>query len=213
VSFRVSVDSSTLQDTIAYFEFVGGNASDAVRVAINKAGPPIRTKASSEIRSQVRLKAGYVRDRLKLIKATRNRLEGRIQTPSRGLLLSRYSTNAVIANDKGMMIRAPKVPPRGIKVKVKPTGSVKTMGKEWFYMKLRGSNRIGIVKRRTDTDRIDRRFKATTLQKGKYDVAYGPSLSQVFTDVKDDVLPEAQRRYEAELKDAVRFLLKKQKPG
>jgi len=205
VSFRVSVDSSTLQSTIAYFEFVGGNASDAVRVAINKAGPPIRTKSSSEIRSQVRLKAGYVRDRLKLIKATRNRLEGRIQTPSRGLLLSRYSTDSLIASDKVSWIRPPAIPARGIKVKVKPKEAPKTMSKDWFYMVLKGSNRIGIARRRAKGSLGPRG--------GKFDVAYGPSLSQVFTDVKDDVLPEAQRRYESELKDAVRFLLKKQKPG
>jgi len=210
--YSVKVDRGDIQEAINYFEFLGGNASDAIRVGINKAGPPIRTKASKEIRSQVRLKAAYVKDRLKLTKATRQKLEGRIQAPSRGLLLSRYSTDTQVSGDKVSWLRPPPIPARGIKVKVKPSGPVKTMGKEWFYMVLRGSGRIGIVKRRTDTDRIDRRFRATTLQKGKYDVAYGPSLSQVFTDVKDDILPEASEIYQDKVLDAVRYLLQKKYP-
>jgi hypothetical protein len=48
--------------------------------------------------------------------------------------------------------------------------------------------------------------------KSKIDVAYGPSLSQVFDDVKDAVSPIAESRYQKELLDAVNYLLRKQYP-
>jgi len=202
--YSVKVDRGDVEEALSLLEFVGGNASDAVRVGINKAGPKIRTKASSEIRSQVRLKASYVKDRLKLTKASRRKLEGRISTPSRGLLLSRFSTDANISGDKVSWIKPPPEPARGIKVKVKPAGPIKTMSNDWFYLVLRGSGRVGIARRRPKGQLGPRG--------GKFDVAYGPSLSQVFTDVKDDILPEAGEIYQEQVLDAVRFLLQKKTP-
>ena len=109
-------------------------------------------------------------------------------------------------------LKPPPLPKRGIRVKVKPQGATKQLGSEYFYMVLPNSRALGIVKRRTDTNRLDRRFRADTKAKGKYDVAYGPSLSQVFTTVRDDVLPEASSRLQYELLDAMRYLLAKQYP-
>jgi hypothetical protein len=99
LSYQVEVDSRSLNEALLYFQFLGGATDDAVRVAINKAGPKVRTKASQAIRGQVRLKAKYVKDRLEFQKASLSKLTGRITTPSRGLLLSRYSTSAQVAND------------------------------------------------------------------------------------------------------------------
>jgi hypothetical protein len=99
LSYQVEVDSRSLNEALLYFQFLGGATDDAVRVAINKAGPKVRTKASQAIRGQVRLKAKYVKDRLEFKRASLSKLTGRITTPSRGLLLSRYSTSAQVAND------------------------------------------------------------------------------------------------------------------
>lgn len=202
ISYEVKADSDDVAQAISLFEFVGGNAKDAIRVAINKAAKPIRTKASSAIRDQVRLKAGYVRDRLTIKKATRGNLSGAIRTPSRGLLLSRFSTDPNVNPEKVSWLKPPPEPPRGIKVKVKPSGSSKTMSNNFFYMVLPQSRALAIVRRR---DKVGPRG-------GKIDVAYGPSLSQVFTDVSEDVLPEASEIYEKEMLDAIRFLLQKKFP-
>ena len=199
LQYDIKPDEAQLADAISLFEFVGGNTSDAVRVAINKTAPKIRTRASSAIRSQVRLTAAYVRDRLTIRKAMRTNLTGAIQTPSRGLLLSRFSTDPLIAGDKVDWIKPPLVPAGGIKVKVKPDGEAKAVGGKPFYMVLKNSRAIGIVRR---------------IGAGRrgIEVLHGPSLSQVFNTVRDDVLPEATAEYQAQLLDAMRYLLAKKYP-
>lgn len=204
--YRVEPDRESLREAIRFFEFIGGNSQRAIQVAINKAGPKIRTKASKEIRSQIRLKASYVNSRLKFDRASAYRLEGRIKTPARGLLLSRFSTDPRIAGDNVSWIRPPATPPRGIRVKVKPgagtkvvNGDNETEGKP-FYMILADSGRVGIAARR----------KTPGPRGGKIKVFHGPSLSQVFTDVKDEV--DADGEYTAQLADAMRYLIAQRRP-
>lgn len=204
ISYVVSANKEQIADAVSLFEFVGGNSQDAVRVAINRAAPKVKTKASQAIRSQVRLKASYVNDkeRLKIRPASRRDLSGAISTQSRGLLLSKYSTDSQVASDKISWIKPPATPARGIRVKVKPSGPTKPLGKQFFYMVLPKSRALAIVRRR-DTPGPEG---------GLIDVAYSPSLSQVFNTVRDDVLPEASNIYQGELLDAMRFLLAKQFP-
>lgn len=206
ISYEVKPDEAAIREAVSLFEFVGGQTSDAIRIAINKAAPKIRTKASRAIREQVRLQASYVNERLVIKRATRANLSGRITTPSRGLLLSRFSTDGSVAN--GTAGSVPKPPARGIRVKVKPTGAAKpvqgdreTQGKP-FYIRLKDSGGIGIAAR----------LKKAGSRGGRIKVFHGPSLSQVFSTVRDDVLPEAGREYQAQLLDAMRYLLRKQYP-
>lgn len=208
IGYEVRVDEAKLRQAIGVFELVGGNTDKAVRVAINKAGPKVRTRASREIRSQVRLKAADVNRRLKFERATSGKLEGRIRAPSRGLLLSRFATNRQVADPNIRWLSPPPEPPRGIKVKVKPrggtekvTGGSDVAGKP-FYMVLPNSRRLAIAARR----------RTSGPEGGEIKVFFGPSLSQVWTDVKDDVQPEASEIYTGELIDAMRFLLAKEHP-
>lgn len=202
ISYRASPDKDQLADAMSLFEFVGGNADEAIRVAINRTAPKVRTRASQAIRSQVRLAAAYVNERLTIRRATRQNLSGAIQTPSRGILLPRYSTDSLISGDRVSWIKPPPTPPRGIRVRVKPGGPIKPMGRSFFYMVLPKSRALAIVRRRD----------APGPMGGKIDVKYGPSLSQVFNTARDDVLPEASEIYQAELLDAMRYLLQKQHP-
>lgn len=202
LSFEFLVNQEQVSDAIKTFEFIGGNSADAIRVAINKTTPRVRTRASALIREQVRLTASYVGDRLTIGKATRARLSGSIHTPVRGLLLSRFSTDSLIAGDKTSWIRPPFVPDRGIRVKVKPNdapkvvkGDAQTQGKP-FYVVLNGGQNVAIAAR----------FKG---ERRKFKVFYGPSLSQVFTTVKNDILDEASNIYRDEIIDAVRYLTQK----
>lgn len=203
IAYNVQVDEVAVRDAASLFEFVGGNSEDALRIAINKTAPKIRTLASKAIRTQVRLSASYVGERLVITKATRKRLTGAIATPSRGLLLSRFSTDPLIAGEKVGWIRPPLVPPGGIRVKIKPSGSPKGAPGEGankpFYMVLNKGANVGIMVR-TGTGRKD--IKAL----------YGPSLSQVFNTVRGDVLPEAGAELQAQLLDAMRYLLVKAFP-
>lgn len=205
LAYEIQIDQAQVADAVSLFEFVGGNTSDAIRIAINKSAPKVRTTASRAIRDQVRLAASYVNERLVIRKATRARLNGAISTPSRGLLLSRFSTDALIASEKASWIRPPLIPRGGIKVKVKPDGCAKavsggsdTAGNKPFYMILNGGRNIGIAARLAGSKKVK--------------VFSGPSLSQVFDTVRDDVLPGAAAEYQHQLLDAMRYILVKQYP-
>lgn len=207
IRYEIKPNEASLSEAMALLEWYGIHTEDAVRIAINKTAPRVRTMASREIRNQVRLQASYVNSRMSVIRASRGQLTGGISTPSRGMLLSRFSTDTSIADDARTWDRAPAVPPRGIRVKVKPSGSVKvvrggsgTKGQP-FYMRLPGGN-LGIVARR--------QFPGP--EGGRIDVLYGPSLSQVFDSVRDDVLPAATEEYERQLIDAMRYLAVKRLP-
>lgn len=134
--------------------------------AINRVLGKQRTEGSKRIRQQVALKAGYVRDRLTIRKAREAKPEGAIQTPSRGVLLSRFKVRQL--RRKGR--RA------GLAVKVKAKGSAKTMRGAFLVKLPNGVDAVAIRERGQG-----RRFR----------VLYGPSVSQVFTAVSQDMAPQA----------------------
>jgi GMP synthase (glutamine-hydrolysing) A subunit len=167
-----------------------------------------RQQEVRKVREQVRLSASYVGDKLTVSKASRANLSAAIMTPSRGLLLSKFSTDALIAGEKVSWLKPPPVPPLGIRVKVKPDGAAKrvagdseTTGQP-FYLVLKNSGALGIAARRQSAGN----------RGGKLKVFHGPSLSQVFDEVRQEVLPEAGSELTAQLLDAMRYLLVKQYP-
>lgn len=208
IQYEVTADTEQVAEAVSLFEFVGGNTSDAIRIAINKAAPKAKTMASRAIRDQVRLVASYVNGRLTVTKATRSRLSAVITTPDRGLLMTRYSTDSTVAMgvDKFNWLKPPPIPAKGIKIKIKPSGSVKSapsfQGNKPFYMVLKNSRTLGIAARLTSPGKEGGRFK----------IFNSPSLSQVFNTVRDDVLPAASAEYQFQLLDAMRYLLVKQHP-
>lgn len=208
IGHSVAVDQAQVKEAVALFEFVGGNSRDALRIAINKTAPKIKTLSSRKVREQVRLSASYVGDKLTVSKASRANLSAAIMTPSRGLLLSKFSTDALIAGEKVSWLKPPPVPPLGIRVKVKPDGAAKrvagdseTTGQP-FYLVLKNSGALGIAARRQSAGN----------RGGKLKVFHGPSLSQVFDEVRQEVLPEAGQELTQQMLDAMRYLLVKQYP-
>jgi hypothetical protein len=208
-SYDVQVDPGKIKEAASLFEFVGGNSADAMRVAINKTTPKVRTASSRAIREQVRLQASYVSQRLSIVKATRRTLNGRIRALSRGLLLSRFSTDPVIASEKVGWFRPPLVPAQGIRVKVKPsggarlvTGDAETRGNKPFYLVINKGANVAIAARLNNPGP----------RGGQLKVFSGPSLSQVFNTVRDQVTPSAADIFEGELLDAMRYLLVKKYP-
>lgn len=189
----VRIERQSLNNLRLYLASIGRESPKAHVRALNKTATKAKTESSQAIRQQVRLKAAYVKQRLKVRKANRNNLSAAISTPTRGLLISRFSTDSSISGDKVSWVKPPAEPPRGIRVKVKPTGGAKVFegdssieGKP-FYMVLKGSRRVAIAGRRVTPGP----------RGGKIKVFHGPSLSQVFTDVKDD-LSEPMLQYQLE---------------
>lgn len=206
IGYRLEVNQQQLAEVDSLLAHIKAGSDKALTIGANKAGPKIRTLASRKIRDQVRLKAGYVSKNLKFVRGTKTK-PARISTPSRGILLSRFDTNAQIGDpDRVSWIKAPPVPPRGIRVKVKPSGGTTgvgappgTVGKP-FYLRLKNSGRIGIAFRRANAGP----------RGGKLSVRYGPSLSQVFNTVRDDVLPDASQEFQKQVHEAALFLVRKE---
>jgi|SRR5690554_780166 len=178
------VERSSLQEVRALLARFSDGARRAHARSLNQTATKARTESSQDIRKQIRLNAAYAKSLLTITKASQKKLQSKVATPYRGLLLSRFSTDTRVSGDKVGWLKPPPVPPRGIRVKVKPTGGPKLLegdseikGKP-FYMVLPGtSGRVAIVGRK----------RALGSQGGEIKVFYGPSLSQVFTDVKEEV--------------------------
>lgn len=195
------IDKASLSNVRLLLKGVKNEAPKILTRALNETAKKAGTEGSREVRKKVNLKAAYVKERLKVDKANFRNLQSRVKTPSRGLLLSRFSTNAQVKSEKISWIKPPLVPKRGIKVKVDPsqgseyvTGGTEVRGKP-FYMALK-NGRLAIAARR----------KVLGPQGGKIKVFYGPSLSQVFNNVIDDLrepLAEFQEEQVSKQIDAV----------
>jgi len=180
---RAEVSRTSLRSVQVALKGISGEAPKVLTRSLNRTAQKAQTEGSKEIRKQVNLKAAYVKARLKVNKASYRNLTSSITTPVRGVLLSRFSTDRTISGDGVSWIRPPKVPSRGIRVKVDPSSGAKvvsghpeTTGKP-FYIVLKNSGRVAIAGRRTTPGP----------RGGKLKVFYGPSLSQVFDDVVDDI--------------------------
>lgn len=211
IATEVKVDQEQIKDAVALFEFIGGNSDQALTVAINKAGPKIRTLSSSKIREQINVTASFINEedssgkkRLYFSRATKYGKTGAIRTQSRGLLLSHFEYGAKVSLFGSIL-----TPEQPIKVKVKKgAGQIKQVQGgpdvygDPFYIRLKNSNKVGIG--------MWRRVKGE--RGGRVEIFYGPSVSQVFRDVKDDVTPEAGQELTSQLLLAMNYLLKQQYP-
>lgn len=149
--------------------------------ALNRTASKAKTLASREIRNQVNLTAAYVRENLKgpangwAFKATAGRLSAKLSTPKRGVLLRNFVTNAIPSS--------PGTPPIPIRVKVKAGGPTEVL-KSGFYIRTKNSHVITPAV----SNEVLRQFgMKQKLDSGAFTVLHGPSLSQVFTTVKDDI--------------------------
>ncbi|MBT11356.1 MAG: hypothetical protein CMI02_04895 [Oceanospirillaceae bacterium] len=189
----VRIERQSQRALVLYLSNIGPKSIKAHVRTLNKTASKTKTEANQAIRGQVRLPAAYVKKNLKVRKASKNNLSAAVSTPSEGILLSRFSTDRLISGDKVSWIKPPPNPPRGIRVKVKPDSGTKVFdghseikGKP-FYMVLKKARRVAIAGRRVTPGP----------RGGKIKVFHGPSLSQVFTDVKDD-LSEPMLQYQLE---------------
>jgi len=178
----VRIDTQSLSNVRLLLAGVQSEAPKILNRALNATAKKGRTEASKAIRAEVKLSASYVKARLAVKKATFRNLQAKVSTPSRGILLSRFSTQANVRSENVSWIRPPPVPARGIKVKVSPTdgsktvsGDTETKGKP-FYLVL-PNGRLGIAARR----------RTAGPRGGTIKVFHGPSLSQVFNNIISEI--------------------------
>lgn len=177
--------------------------------AINKSVAKTKTAVNSAIREQINLPAAYVREKLKTQSATPSELSGRVYGEKRGILLSRFSANALLQKSKSLPSRLKgraglsdgsvsfDAIPAGkklkqISVKIKTHGSRQKL--KLFPIRLRGSNAIGLAVR-------------TGKGKRDYKILYGPSISQVFNTLKDGLEGDASREFLAQFESQLDYEL------
>lgn len=190
---KVEVDKASVDKVKMLMAGLTTGTPKALSRSLNATAAKGKTESSKAIRQQVNLSAAYIRDKLEIRKATLRNMTARIITPSRGLLLSYYlygvnavnpdtgraSYGSLLKYKKGYFSVANLDQP--LKVKIKPNSPPIKLGPEWFIIpKLKNSNLPALAKR----------------EDGKLKL-HGPSLSQVFTDVKDE-LSESLAEYQVE---------------
>lgn len=201
----VEVNQAQLQDVRERLFYLKNGAARALSRALNKTASKAKTLASKAIRQQVNLSATYVRERLKgpadgwAYKATVNKLEARLSAPKQGVLMYQFSTNSIAATGR---------PPEPVKVKVATAGRTITI-KSAFWVWTKNSNKLTPAVR----NEVLRKLGMTrTFDSGDFTVLHGPSLSQVFTGVKDAIGGDMSQVLADNLQHEMEWLLHKYPP-
>lgn len=187
---RIRIDRAQVREIYDDLSAIKNGAPKAMSRAINHTLGVTRTESSTEIRKQVKLKAGYVRDKLKIRKATVSKPQGAIRTPTRGTFMTRYPYRQYKNGDIG--------------VQIKPTGGKQRMSDAFLLGPLKNSGAMAIAQRTA------RHRPGTKKRLQGIKLLYGPSVSQVFTDVKDDLQAPSGNRLMQRLAYEADRLLKKQ---
>lgn len=177
---RATRDMKIVLDAIA--QIGGKHSAVAIQSVLSDAAKQGRQTSVSEISKQVALSKSYIARHLRVMPPARkgDSWEAGVQATRRGVLLSRFENRG---------LRVPKKHPRRGKGSTKHggvTGMIKAgsryTAKSFFYVPgLRGSGATGIAVR-------------TGKGRGAFKVMHGPSVSQVFQSVRNDIAPELQER-------------------
>jgi len=159
---KASIDKVQLGETKLMLKGVSTNAPKVLSRALNKTVSKGRTLSSKKIRKQTALKAKYIKSKLKDDKASWKNLKARLYAISKGLLIINFVTGN---NENGEFM-----------VKIKKTGKSKALSRDAFLTTLNTKNGGKV-------DAIAMRDPKTN----KFKVLYGPSISQIFSDVRDEV--------------------------
>ncbi len=176
----LTVDLSFFHELPAQLQAIG-------TAVVNAAAVQGRTEAVKLMRESVNLPETYIRDKLRIVKATRGgNPEAVIRAERRPVLLSRFASRQLVRaakRAKGDPLRgiAKGRKQAGISVKVKRSGGRAKMPGAFFIPiranKVEGGNGMALAVR-TGTGRDD------------YEIKYGPSVDQMFQSVRDQVGPE-----------------------
>ncbi|MDA5562814.1 phage tail protein [Cobetia sp. MMG027] len=184
-----SLDLRDLEGVADAYRLAPKAAAKAAQLALNSAARRARTLGSAAIRQQVALSAGYVNDNLKVRTfATSTDLSTRIAANPRAVLLTRYgakmrtvkaSSRRGLKGDPARGIAAGRKA-AGVKgVRVKTGGGTKRI-EGAFWVRLAGSGQWAPAVRTGDGP-------------SDYRVMHGPSVYQVWSDVRATVAPQAMQ--------------------
>lgn len=161
---------------------------------VNKTASKALTAANKKIREQVALPASYVREKLKLNKASAAHPEATIRAAQRGVLLSRFRHSAT---------------KKGVRVTVKPGQSKLILSA--FIIKLRKGKTTPAdgEDKKPNLGIAARAFGADGRRVGRLpmDVFHGPSVSQVFDKTRYMIQPDIEADLPRQIAGELRYLL------
>ena len=161
----------------------------AMTRALNKTSDKAKTAGAQEIYKQLNLTSAYIKQQISSAKdspsnrATFNNLVSKVTARRRGIRLARFLTN-----ESAVHYGSPGTIPR---VKVKRGGATKPIT-GGFLLKLKYAGVPGLFVR----------------QGGKLKHLYGPSPSQAFESVKDDISPAMAAYMQVQLKTQAEGVLR-----
>jgi len=149
-------------------------AGDRSAAALVDASHKARDRAVNRIADQVLLDKSYIRQRIEVLAAKKDELgwSAEVRAFRRGVLLTRFAHTAVFGPRKS----GDGQKQVGISGQITPQKSYRS---SFFYIALK-SGAMGIAKRTERTGRDN------------YKVLYGPSVSQVYASVREDIAGEVQ---------------------
>ena len=156
-------------------------AGDHPAITLNETAFVAREQAVDKIAEQVMLDKRYIRENLTVVTASKDELgwKSEIRARRRGVLLTRFGHKAVF----GPRASGDGTKQVGIEGQIKPQKSFRA---NFFYIRLKGGA-TGIAKRAKPTGREN------------YRVLHGPSVSQVFDTVREDISDTVRKELEASL--------------
>lgn len=176
---KATRDMKIVLDAMA--QLSGKHSAVALQTVLSDAAKHGRERAVSAIAGQVALGKPYIKRHLRVLPPAQkgDSLEAGVQATRRGVLLSRFENRGLLVPKKHPRRGEGSTKHGGVTGMVKP-GRRYTEPK-FFFIKLRGSGAKGIAVR-------------TGKGRSAYKVLQGPSVSQVFQSVRNDIAPELQER-------------------
>lgn len=153
--------------------------------ALNKTAARTKTAGSREIRKEVRLPAGYVGERMNLVRANRGKLFAEIRAERRAVLLSRYSRFKP-AGDLASARKTPSGRRRIARIARSPGKGAEALRHAFWVPIKRGHKQGG------NGFALAERVKAGGgYARKKFEVLHGASVEQVWRTVRSKVEPFA----------------------
>lgn len=167
--------------------------------ALNKGIDQTRTLAVRAIANEIGLPQKYIREKLWITGANKNRPEATLSASRRGVLLTRFPHRQLTQNIKGKKTAEGKAAKRnaGVQVTIKPAGRL--VYRHGFLVPLGYKNTgepiIGLAHRIEGQGR-------------KIHVHHGPSPAQVYGSIRDDIAPAAAAAYVRQYQVALLYALR-----
>lgn len=164
--------NNDISAAMAWLQKMPEEANRALVETLNVAGSQTRTRAVDEIGRQLNLPRSYINNNLTVReRANITKPQVIISAESRGILLNRFDARQETRDGKKA----------GVSVQVKASGARKTI-RQGFFIRLK--NGVTGMARRTGKGQ------------GSFEILHGPSVSQAWQSVRENVEPTPDELFE-----------------